>query len=148
MQPLRSNIAMYLKAMEYYGIEEIPGRKHNPLIIEFAGSTMATWVHKDETGWCSTFMNHCAYECGCARSYMATAKSWLSIGKRIDTPELGHLVVFWRIDPLGWQGHVGLYAGLTPRGGIYTLGGNQNNMVCVKLYAKKFFLAYIELPYV
>jgi len=147
MQPLRSNIAMFLKMMEYYGTEEIPGKEHNPLIISFAGSVIQTWVHTDETGWCSTLMNHVAFECRCARSYQATAKSWLSIGSRVINPELGHLVVFWRDDIKSWKGHCGLFAGRSPRGDIYSLGGNQDNKVNIKLYDKKYLLAYIELPF-
>lgn len=148
MHHLLPNIAMFLKAMEYYGVEEIPGKEHNPQILEFFSSTMQTWVHSDEIGSCSAFMNHVAQHCGCERSYQSLAKSWLSIGKRVRVPVLGNLVVFWRIDKNSWQGHCGLFAGHSPAGHIYCLGSNQDDMVNVKLYDKKYFLAFIQLSFV
>ena len=148
MRHLLPNIAMFLKAMEYYGIEEIPGKEHNPQILEFFSATMQTWVHSDEIGSCSAFMNHIAYECGCERSYQSLAKSWLNIGKRVCYPVLGNLVVFWRIKPKSWEGHCGLFTGFSPKGHIYCLGSNQDNMINVKLYDKKYFLAFIQLPFV
>ena len=69
------------------------------------------------------------------------ARSWLKIGTKIDNPVFGCLVVYWRNDPQGWEGHVGLYVS-EESGLIHTLGGNQGNMLGISLYPKSRVLGY------
>lgn len=131
--------------MEFYGLEEISGKKHNPQILRFFSDTGQAWVKDDETAWCTVFINWVALKCGCERSFKLDARSWLEIGKGIINPELGHLVIFWRVKRSSWKGHVGLYTGEDENGNIYCLGGNQSNQVNIKLYNKNQLLGYREL---
>ena len=86
-------------------------------------------------------MNFIVHECGLKGTNSASARSWLRWGKAIDDPIPGCVVVFWRGKPRGWQGHVALFVRETSTG-IYVLGGNQNNKVCIKRYPKSRLLGY------
>lgn len=145
MRIVKSNIEMFVKAMEFYGLKEIPGEEDNPKIIQFFKDIGYDWVKDDETGWCSCFVNWIAMKCGCERSFKLDARSWLQIGKEILNPELGHIVIFWRENKSSWKGHVGFYVGNDENDDIYCLGANQDNMVNIKLYSKDKLLGYREL---
>lgn len=145
MKYLNPSIEMYLKASEFYGLEEVPGGEHNQIILDWFADIGFTWVKNDETAWCSCFINWVALKCGCERSFKLDARSWLKIGKDVLVPKLGHVVVLWREKKTGWKGHVGLFAGKNPNGDIYVLGGNQNNKVNIKLYNKYKLLGYRKL---
>jgi hypothetical protein len=59
----------------------------------------------------------------------------MNIGKSIAEPQLGHIAVFYRGARTSWQGHVGLFAGYNEtKDRVYTLGGNQSNMICLASY--------------
>ena len=49
---------MFLKAMSFYGLKEVPGKEHNPKILEFFEDIGHEWVKDDETSWCSAFINY------------------------------------------------------------------------------------------
>jgi hypothetical protein len=81
------------------------------------------------------------------------ARSWMKIGKSTDTPKLGHVTVFWREKKVAWKGHVGLFAGYSlDKTKIFTLGGNQNNMLQVRGYPVEALdfglLGFRELSYI
>lgn len=149
---LTPRIAMYLKASEFIGLTEMPGEQHNPQILEFFQDIGHNWVQTDETAWCAAFMAYIALKCGVERSFKLDARSWLPLGEKIEVPELGDIVVFWRGvpeyggGPDGWKGHVGLYGGQNKKR-IWTLGGNQNGLVDLSPYPQFRKLAYIRLPY-
>ena len=145
MRYLKPNAEMLLKAMEFYGLEEVPGEKDNPIILDWFSDLGFNWVQDDETAWCSCFINWVALKCGCERSFELTARSWLRIGEETVHPEVGDIVVFWREHLSGWKGHVGLFTGFDTKGNIYTLGGNQDNKVNIKLYDKDRLLSYRKL---
>ena len=136
---------MFLKAMSFYGLKEIPGEEDNPQILEFFHDIGHGWVKDDETSWCSAFINYLALKAGLERTGKLTERSWLKVGIPVNDPVIGQdIVVFWRVKPDGWQGHVGFYSG-EDRDHIFTLGGNQSNMVCIKPYKKYQFLEYRRL---
>lgn len=63
------------------------------------------------------------------------ARSWMKIGKPVNDPLPGHVVVFTRGSSNSWQGHVGLYAGYNSyKTIVYTLGGNQGNQINISPY--------------
>ena len=131
--------------MSFYGLKEVPGKEHNPKIIEFFKDIGHEWVKDDETSWCSTFINYLALKAGLEKSGKLTARSWLKVGKPISNPVIGQdIVIFWRVNPNSWQGHVGIYSG-EDEDHIFTLGGNQSNMVCIKPYKKYQLLGYRRL---
>ena len=145
MRVLKSNVAMFFKAMEFYGLKEIPGEKDNPIILDWFKDIGFGYIRNDETAWCGAFINWVALKCGCERSFKLDARSWLKIGKEVINPELGHLVIFWRESRNSWKGHIGLYVGKDENGNIFCLGGNQDNMLNIKLYNKEQLLGYREL---
>ena len=96
-------------ALSQYGIKETPGEADNPEVLKyfdeigFNGSQL-----KDETAWCSAFMNWVAKKSGRKYSGKLNAKSWLEIGTQTAIPQIGDVVVLQR-GPIGsWKGHVGL----------------------------------------
>ena len=51
-------------ALSQYGVTELVGQKHNPVILDYFEKIGHTWVTTDETAWCSAFTNWVALECG------------------------------------------------------------------------------------
>jgi uncharacterized protein (TIGR02594 family) len=135
---------MFDLALSKYGMREIPDLKHNQEIIDMFHEIGQTWVNDDETAWCSMFMNWLALRSGKERTGRLNARSWLSIGTEIIKPEVGDVVVFWRSSPGSWKGHVGMYVNEI-NSMIYTLGGNQDNMVNIKGYVSDRLLGYRRL---
>ena len=133
--------SLFNKACKFYGLEEVTGSDHNPEILKFFSDTGHEWVRDDETAWCSAFMNYVAFHSGYERSGELTARSWLNVGYEIKKPQIGCIVVLWRLNPASWKGHVGLYINSDDKY-IYILGGNQDNSVCVKRYPKERLLSY------
>lgn len=136
------------KALQEYGVKEIVGSKDNLRILKyfnelgFEGSKL-----KDETAWCSAFVNWVAKTSGYEYSGQLTARSWLRVGKSTSTPKVGDIVVFWRESPTSWKGHVGFFIKDT-KNFVYVLGGNQRNMVCIKAYPKYQVLDYKQLAHI
>ncbi len=132
-------------ALSQFGIKEIPGRNDNPEVLKyfnelgFDGSKL-----KDETSWCSAFINWCCKMAGLPYSGKLTARSWLNVGRKVETPQIGDVVVFWRERPSSWKGHVGFFIRET-RNYIYVLGGNQSNRVRIAKYPKYRLLGYRRL---
>ena len=127
-------------ALSEYGVKEIVGTVHNPVIINYAKEIGMSWVATDETPWCSIFINWCAMKAGVQRSAKANARSWLVVGQEVTEPETGDVVVFKRGNST-WEGHVGIY--INERDGfINVLGGNQGDMVKIAAYAKSDLLGY------
>lgn len=130
------NQSIITKAMSQVGIKEVRGKEDNPEILKyfnelgFDGSKL-----KDETAWCSAFMNYIAKMSGHEYTGKLTARSWLKVGQRIPLKEaiLGDVVVLWRSSPHSWKGHVGIYMN-HDKEKIYLLGGNQRNQVQISAY--------------
>jgi len=128
-------------AMEEYGVSEIAGIEDEERILQYFHDIGQEWVKSDEVAWCSAFLNWCAMRGGYKRSNKLDARSWLKVGKECFQPVIGDICVFWRESPDSWKGHVGIYAGKR-EASIYVLGGNQNNMVCIKPYPEHRLLCY------
>ncbi len=132
-------------AFSQYKEREIIGKADNPNILSyfdelgFDGSAL-----KDETAWCSAFANWVCKESGLPFSGKLNARSWLEIGSKVDEPQYGDIVVFWRESKESWKGHVAFYI-REKDGYIYVLGGNQNNEVNIKRYPKGRLLQYRRL---
>lgn len=137
---INSNAPWLEIAKKEIGVKEIAGKENNPRIIEYAQTTTLK-AQDDETSWCSSFVNWCMKQAKIKGTGSAAARSWLTWGKSISTPQIGCVVVFWRNDPKSSSGHVAFYVGETSSS-ILVLGGNQNNQVCVASYPKTRFLDY------
>ncbi|MFT5846773.1 TIGR02594 family protein [Psychroserpens sp.] len=132
-------------ASKEIGVKEMKGKGNNPRIIQYAKDTGFKNYKSDDSHWCSLFMNWCAHEAGLERSYSLGARSWLRVGMPIDNPELGDVVIFWRVSRESWQGHVGLFNGYSRDGRIYCLGGNQGDQVSSTGKSQDKILGYRRL---
>lgn len=128
-------------ALTQYGVKEIVGGNHNPIILNYFKEIGFDWIHDDETAWCSAFVNWCTLKAGMYRSEKLNARSWLTIGEEVLKPKTGDIVVLWRDEPTSWKGHVGFYVS-SQDNNIFILGGNQNNMVQIQPYPKSRVLQY------
>ncbi len=133
-------------AMAEIGVKEITGAADNPTIVNYAHESGFEWVNDDETPWCSIFMNWCAQKAGLAHSKKANARSWLTVGNVVESPEPGDVVIYWRGNVHSWQGHVGIFIGYDKSGDrIFTLGGNQGNQVSITAYPASKLLGFRRL---
>ncbi|HAX95610.1 MAG TPA: TIGR02594 family protein [Prolixibacteraceae bacterium] len=132
-------------ALQEYGTREVPGTgSHNPEVVKYFQQGGFPTVRDDETSWCSAFMNWCVKKAGGNPTGSLSARSWLNWGRPVVEPELGDIVVFWRRDPKGWEGHVGFFI---KRDGthVWVLGGNQSNEVNIQKYPGTELLGYRRL---
>jgi uncharacterized protein (TIGR02594 family) len=135
---------VFKRALSQYGLKEIAGERHNPQILQYFQVAGHKWVQNDELAWCSAFVNWCAREENFESTGKLNARSWLDVGLEVNTPEIGDLVIYWRVSKDSVYGHVGFYIN-THQGYIYTLGGNQGNMVNITPYPEYRLLGYRRL---
>lgn len=128
--------SVYEIARRYIGVREIPGKKHNPTILHWL-RVIGSWVHDDETAWCSTFANYCAHLAGLERSGKLNARSWLKVGVPVslNDAQKGDVVILWRVSPTSSYGHVAFFDSRLPLLGLVRLlGGNQHDQVGIDAY--------------
>lgn len=124
-------------------VAEVPGPEDNPKILRFHDATKDGEA-PDEVSWCSSFINYCMQVAGVERTGSKAARSWLQWG--YDSEGFyGAVTVLWRVDPKGWQGHVGFLVGQETEW-VYLLGGNQSNRVRVSRYPSSRLLGYRRAP--
>jgi uncharacterized protein (TIGR02594 family) len=142
-------------AQRYVGIAELVGdAKNHPLIVWWL-SLCGLKDSKDETAWCSAFVNGIAWELRLPRSKSAAARSWLAVGRviNVDEAEVGFDVVVLKRgqgtqpgpDVVAAPGHVGFYAGRSSGGKVLVLGGNQGNAVSLEAFEEKAILGVRRL---
>jgi len=130
-----------LIALQYIGLREVPGDKHNPEIVTMhdacdAGGVDGDGELPDEVSWCSSFINWIMLLAGLQGTRNKAARSWLKWGKAVDIMDAspGNIIVFWRVSISDWRGHVAIFLGWTPHGNAIVLGANQGNAVSIKIY--------------
>lgn len=128
-------------AISCLGVAEIPGTKHNPLIIRWWQKIKAPF-REDETPWCAAFVGGILEESGLTSTRSAAARSYEKWGNELDGPCAGAVVVLWRGSPFSASGHVGFVVGKDASGKIAILGGNQDNKVSIKSFALERVLSY------
>jgi uncharacterized protein (TIGR02594 family) len=121
------------------GTREVLGNGDNPRIVEYLNSTtlLAPLTAKDETAWCSAFVNWCLEKAGYAGTDSAWARSWLNWGRVIETPVPGCITILTREG----GGHVGFFISRTSKT-IKILGGNQSDCVCEMDYKADRLLGF------
>jgi uncharacterized protein (TIGR02594 family) len=129
------------RARRYIGQREIPGSKHNPLILRMWERIKAKF-RDDETPWCAAFVGSILELCDIQSSRSAAARSYQAWGVKIDRPIPGAIVVFWRGSPNSYSGHVGFVTGTTREGHLVVLGGNQGDQVCEKAFTRDRVVSY------
>ncbi len=128
------------------GVQEILGAEHDKRILAYSSESGIKGIKDDETAWCSIFVNWCCKEAGLQRTNSARARSWESVGRPVDDPIPGDIVIFWRDKPTSWKGHVGIFIGFSKnRFLVYCLGGNQKNAVSIQGYAADKVVGYRRL---
>ena len=136
---------MFEIAVGEFGVKEIAGSEHNPEVLKYFNATDSpASMITDETSWCSAFICWCADKAGYENTRKLNARSWLTVGEKVETPMIGDVVVYWRESVSSWKGHVGMYV-REAGGWIYTLGGNQSNQVGITAYPKSRLLGYRSL---
>jgi uncharacterized protein (TIGR02594 family) len=131
-------------ALKYYGQTAIAGEQTNAVVQEFYRQAGHKEITGDETPWCSAFLIAVMKEAGYPHSDSLLARSWLHTGIEVTEPQLGDVVIFWRIAREGLFGHVGIFIS-QDAGMVYTLGGNQKNSVCIAPFSKNQLLGYRRL---
>ncbi|MBC9208268.1 TIGR02594 family protein [Roseomonas aerophila] len=115
------------------GVAEIPGRQHNPRIVEYHMTT-SLQAGDDETPWCASFVNWVMRQAGYSGTNSAAAKSWKGWGSA-SGGRYGAITVLRR-QRSGHDASTGSSSGFhvgfmtkQTAGHIQLLGGNQGNMV-------------------
>jgi uncharacterized protein (TIGR02594 family) len=128
------------RARKEIGIREVPGRKDNPRIEEYLGTTDYDLPedYTDEVPWCSGFVNWVMEKSGYKGTDSAWSQSWRHWGKGMGSPAYGCIVVF------NWgngHGHVG-FCFDADKDGIDVLGGNQDDEVDITRFRYSKVVAY------
>lgn len=119
-------------ALEYYGLREIKGAKHEAKILEMFRVANAAWIKDDETAWCGAYVGYVFKKMGYDIPKVAVrASEWGNWGTPVKVAELGDILVFTR----SGGGHVGMYVGEDDKN-YYVLGGNQSDEVNIAKLAK------------
>lgn len=119
----------YEEARRLMGVRERPGAASNPVILDWADD-LDIHYPSDSLAWCGLMVAHCI-GATLPEEPLPTnplgARNWSKWGQRTE-PVVGAVLVFWRGNKSGWQGHVGFAAG--ERGDAFkVLGGNQADAV-------------------
>lgn len=123
---------MLMEAIKLYGIKEVIGSIHNPVILSWAEQLGLKQYKADEIPWCGLFVAYLALMAGkIPVKDPLWAQNWGNWGKPSE-PELGAVLVFVR----NGGGHVGLYVGEDLEC-YHVLGGNQGNAVSITRIIKK-----------
>jgi uncharacterized protein (TIGR02594 family) len=139
---MTKQLEAYEKAKSLEGTKEIKGAEHNPLVVEMFSAVGHSWVKDDETAWCAAFVGYVLEEVNIASTRKLDARSYLGWGEVVEPEDArtGDVMVFYRGDKNGWQGHVGFLVGFTANGDYEVLGGNQKDAVNVGVYPKERLL--------
>lgn len=137
------------------GVTEFPGKRHNPRILEYhATTTLGDWGRsRDETPWCSSFINWVNVQAGIEGTSNALARSWLRWGVRSEVTIAGDIAVIKRIRAgrdarTGSRGgyHVGIIL-RERRRSVQLLSGNVSNRVGVDWFSlRKWDVIDIRRP--
>ena len=128
-------------ALNEYGIKSVAGIFSNPEVLKYFREIGHAWVKNDDIAWCAAFANWCLMKAGKQHTGKLNARSFLSVGVVTNKPEVGDIVVLWRIAKEGPYGHVGFFI-KEYRGSIYILGGNQSEQVNIMPFSKQQLLGY------
>jgi uncharacterized protein (TIGR02594 family) len=134
-----------LIALNEYGTKEIKGILHNTEVLKYFKDIGQKQIKDDETAWCAAFVNWVLMKAHKMTTGSLMARSFLKYGIKTKTPEIGDVVVLWRISPTSPYGHVGFFIKET-KDKIYILGGNQSDEVNITAFPKSQLLSYRKAP--
>lgn len=135
-----TKLELFKSAMSFYGLKETLGGQFNNEVLQMLNDSSDLPI-KRNVSWCAAYVNHVLRINGFKSSDRLNARSFLKMGRATKEPKLGDIVVLWRGKKDSWKGHVGFFIKEVDNY-IYILGGNQDNMVCIKPYLKSRLLSY------
>lgn len=94
--------------------------------------------------WCADFMNFVLRKAGGKGTASRAARSFLKYGKKLDSPRVGAIVIFYRKGAN--NGHVGVVRGTDGNGNPIVVSGNHGHAVKQSVYSKAKVLAYVMPP--
>jgi uncharacterized protein (TIGR02594 family) len=129
-------------AVSFIGTKEIPGSKHNPIILAFFREAGFPNIKDDETAWCAAFANTIMRRHGYKGTKSLLARSFLNWDEAIPVtvPRKGDLVILKR-GTSSWQGHV-MFFDSWDSTYITGVGGNQSNAVTRARYRRADLLGF------
>ena len=127
-------------AWQAYGETEIQGPRDNRQIMKYFADVGQGGIRHDEVAWCAAFVGSCLERAGVKSTRSLMARSYLTWGKKIDTPRSGAIAVLRR-GRSNKLGHVGFVVRATAKT-LYLLGGNQSDQVKVSKYARSRLLGF------
>lgn len=128
------------EATRLLGLREGPGRKDNPVILDWADD-LDLHYPSDDIAWCGLFMAHCVRTALPDEPLPANplgARQWEKFGLPC-APQLGAVAVFWRKTPASGLGHVGFLVG-ERKDAFLVRGGNQDDQVKDAWVSRKRFV--------
>jgi uncharacterized protein (TIGR02594 family) len=115
------------EARRHIGQREIPGKAHNPWIVDLWRRIKRGGIKSEDVPWCAAFVGACLEACGIVSSRFEGATSYLQWGQRLVQPTVGCVAVFSR----SGGGHVAFVVGVDAGGRLMCLGGNQGDAVTI-----------------
>ena len=113
-----SELKWLIEARKHVGLAEIPGKQHNPVIVNWLAA-LGAWWNDDETPWCGTFVAHCLRTAGRGLpKHWYRAREYEGYGTKLKRPAYGCIAVLTRTG----GGHVGFVVGEDKAGNILMLG--------------------------
>jgi len=131
-------------AMKELGIARW-AKGNNPRIVEYLHSVdLPENLANDQwTPWCASFVEWCLDQCSMRGTKNAMARSYLKFGVKLEKPIPGCILIFYRGDRNGEEGHTGFYMGTDAKGNIMVLGGNEGNGVRIARYPAEHLLGCV-----
>jgi len=135
---LTRNERLLMFASGEIGVKEVQGEGNNAQVKKYhAYARLDNDLSKalpDSVPWCASFICYCLEMVGMGSTNSMMAKSYLKWGVSTKMKPLpGDIVVYWRGSKTASTGHVGVFLGIKS-GMVYTLGGNQSDMVNISRY--------------
>ncbi|MBN9314262.1 MAG: TIGR02594 family protein [Devosia sp.] len=135
---------------KFNGVKEIKGKIHAKEILELLDwadgnhqdSKTLQGIRDDETAYCSSALCGNFEMLGIQSTRNAMARSWQNWGDMLGGPAVGAIVVFWRGDRNGTQGHVGIVVGRNSAGQLIVFGANQDDQFKYSAFGVDRVLGY------
>lgn len=128
----------------YTGLSEVYGSASDPQILDWIQDLIPYAQDDSKIAWCSIFVYQMLKEMNIEAPPYTAARQWLNFGFETKDPQYGDIVVFWRGSKSDWRGHVAFYI-REIKDKVLVLGGNQDNSVSYKWYAKSRILGFRKI---
>lgn len=136
----------------YYGTKEVKGEKSNPFILKIIKWIIPNADDDSTTAWCAIWAAWVLYKNGVLSNSdilkyggkLASSRFLASILETTENPEIGDVVLLWRLGQNSHKGHIGfLYKAIdASQDYIYIYGGNQGDSVCDAAFLKTRIVSF------